>query len=737
MIKDLTSIIVLSRNEKYLNKTLHDIEEKSDGPIEFVVVLDGPPVKPVTMTLKSDLTIIEHPEPLGRRPSTDEAVEVANGEYLFHVDAHVICEKQGWDTIFKTESKRHNDRCMIIPSLDKLDAENWKVHGATFGHKYITYRMKDSWSNIKPVEPFEETICGNGMGWFLTKEYYNALGGCDRRMAKIWGSFGLEWALKVWLTDPDGKGCGKVLLSRDVIFAHLWRENPNPTPGALTDRVYLRKYVDERADNQARPFTFFEDNFKHLIPEGKTGTKRPLLVRTPAVTVIMNTNGLYPELIEEAIYSFTQQDYPNKILKIINTNPQPLQLDPHDPNIEILNIQPFDRFPRQIQFALKQVETPYWTVMDSDDVFSSDHLSVLVNGMLEAKKDGLQYPSYVLIPRAIEQWKGKMPKSRGMGWWCCLYDRVTNEQIDLAFERFCNLKTKDTGSDAFFVTQPWWHRKTLPTKEYTVLHRLGVGFHIRYEHVQPKHYQNGIKLAKEHPLPSVLRPGWREDYQSQIKTFRKSTDNAAITVLMRTWGRSQELIDRAVKSYIDQDYENKRLLIVDQSRTGYRCPYNDLSIDIVRCPGTNYFEQLYLGYDSIQTDLWTVLDDDDYIEPNHLSQLYKYYQKEGKAVINKRYYRHTDGRVKTVVWLNPIWTLGLYDKRTLPDIRHIVNNNLQANDKKIAIMNDPTIIKMQPTYHYCPTARSMSNNFDEKGNPITDHETKTKKLECLLKEYEF
>lgn len=508
----LVSVIILARNEPLLQKTIDNLQETAQEPIEFVIVLDGPGTpEPRPM---DNMTIIRHERPHGRRPSTNEAAAIARGKYLFHLDAHVRTDTIGWDVLLKRACVEN--KTMVIPSLDRLILPEFRCKGRRFGHKYITIKMKDAWSGIKPRANIEPTICGNGMGWFLEKNYYDALGGCDESYGPIWGNFGLEWALKVWLTDPDGRGPGQVLLSREVVFAHQWKNDVGyATPGVDAGRQRLYAYVSGTAPRQVRPFAFLEETLGHLIPYDATGDKRPLLANRPAVTVIMNTNGLYPDLLEEAIESFLRQDYPDKRLLIVNTHPTPLQIINMPDIIEVQNIQPFERFPQQIAYAIKQVKTPYWCVMDSDDIFFSGHISQLVDRMLRARREGLPIPGYVCVPKAWEQWAGRKPKQRHRGWWCCLYDRVDAERVDAALDSFFKTTDADTGFDLHFIKQPWWTRRDYDDTEITVLHRLGVGFHIGHHDDSHAHYTEGISRSLREEL-RVLEPHWDCDYEAEM-----------------------------------------------------------------------------------------------------------------------------------------------------------------------------------------------------------------------------
>lgn len=501
----LISIIVLARDEEFLKPTLENLIERAEGSIEIICVLDGPTNYPI---LEHELvTYIKHEEPHGRRPSTNEAVQKAKGVYLFHVDAHVLTYTQGYDLLFKEACQDH--KTMVIPNLDKLITGEWRGKGRRMGHKYITHKMKDAWSSTKSQEVIEPTITGNGMGWFLSKDYFLALGGCDESYGKIWGNFGLEWAIKVWLSDPDGRGAGQVLLHKNIVFAHMWKNKVGySTAGAGGGRSRLWEWVEGKGKNQVRDFSFFEEEFSHLIPFHRGGTKNPLIVNQ--VTVIMNTNGLYPHLMEEAIESFLRQNYKHKHLIIVCTHPSGLRLHKEYNNITILNVKPFKTFPEQIAYAIRQVKTKYWCVMDSDDIFFPDHITQMIEGLKKAKQEGIQNPFYVKVPVAWEQ-RGDKVKERGAGWWCCLYEKMDDASINLALKKHSEKYNTPNSFDLVIRGLKMWSQYVMKGASPTVLHRIGIAFHIGFSQKNPNRYQEGLEQAASLDLP-ILEPKWNQDY---------------------------------------------------------------------------------------------------------------------------------------------------------------------------------------------------------------------------------
>ena len=81
------SILIPSRNELFLARTIQDILEHIEADTEVIAVLDGqwadPPVED-----HPRVTLVYHPESVGQRAATNEAARIASGKYLMKVDAH-------------------------------------------------------------------------------------------------------------------------------------------------------------------------------------------------------------------------------------------------------------------------------------------------------------------------------------------------------------------------------------------------------------------------------------------------------------------------------------------------------------------------------------------------------------------------------------------------------------------------------------------------------------------------
>src|SRR3972149_6578796 len=121
----MLSVIIASRVDQYLQRTIDDLLEKAEGEIEVIVVLDGYWPNPM---LKGDPRVIiihqgEVHNNLGMRVAINAGMSIAEGEYVMKVDEHCMFD-QGYDEKLKAD---YEDNWLVVPRRYRLDAENWKV----------------------------------------------------------------------------------------------------------------------------------------------------------------------------------------------------------------------------------------------------------------------------------------------------------------------------------------------------------------------------------------------------------------------------------------------------------------------------------------------------------------------------------------------------------------------------------------------------------------------------------
>ena len=114
------SILIPSRNEMFLARTVEDILENMEGDTEIIIVLDGawavPPVPD-----HERVTIIHHSESIGQRAATNEAAKISKAKYLMKVDAHCAFDK-GFDVKMMRDMK---DDWTMVPLMKNLHVFDW------------------------------------------------------------------------------------------------------------------------------------------------------------------------------------------------------------------------------------------------------------------------------------------------------------------------------------------------------------------------------------------------------------------------------------------------------------------------------------------------------------------------------------------------------------------------------------------------------------------------------------
>jgi len=244
------SILIPSRNEIFLSKTIENILENIEGNTEVIAVLDGcwadPPIKD-----NPRVTLIHHSESIGQRAATNEAAKLSNSKYLMKVDAHCSFDK-GFDIKMMAEMK---DDWTCVPIMRNLHAFDWvcpEGHRRYQGPSGVcTTCGKETTKDIKwfgKPNPASDTYCFDtephfqyfrawrkspiyqeqlktgltdtmslqGSCFMMTRDKYWELNICDENFGS-WGSQGIEVAVKTWLSG------GKVICNHKTWYAHMFR----------------------------------------------------------------------------------------------------------------------------------------------------------------------------------------------------------------------------------------------------------------------------------------------------------------------------------------------------------------------------------------------------------------------------------------------------------------------------------------------------------------------------------
>ena len=240
------SILIPSRNEMFLSRTIEDILANIEANTEIIVGLDGlwaePPIKD-----NPRVTIFHVSEPIGQRAMTNQLCRLSNSKYIMKVDAHCAFDK-GFD--IKMINEMHDDWTMV-PVMRNLHAFNWVCPNGHVRYQgpsgvcsecgketkrdivWIAKNNPQSTSYCFDSEPhfqyfnefkkrpegkgdLTETMSLQGSCFMLTRDKYWELNICDENFGS-WGSQGIEVAVKTWLSG------GRVMVNHKTWYAHMFR----------------------------------------------------------------------------------------------------------------------------------------------------------------------------------------------------------------------------------------------------------------------------------------------------------------------------------------------------------------------------------------------------------------------------------------------------------------------------------------------------------------------------------
>lgn len=236
----MISIIIPSRNEPYLQQTIHDILSHSEGNIEILVGLDG-----IDQDIKSvrglPLRAFFMPEAIGQRAMMNFLAGQAKGKFIMKVDAHCSFG-QGFDTILLETMQ---DNWIVAPYMLVLDAEKWTIRQDKKSSAYI---FKDDYIfnyGVENSEPINETMCLQGSCFMMTKENYFAWNVCDESLGS-WGSQGVELGIKAFLNG------GKCMTNKMTYYGHMFKTNEEDflydrgeNPGKHSNELLRKLYPKE------------------------------------------------------------------------------------------------------------------------------------------------------------------------------------------------------------------------------------------------------------------------------------------------------------------------------------------------------------------------------------------------------------------------------------------------------------------------------------------------------------
>lgn len=190
----MISILIATKNEPYLEKTIEDIREHAVTDIEIL--------------WKED-------KGQGQRAILNELAGKAKHKYILKTDAHCSFG-HGFDQIMLDNIE---DDMVAAPLLFPLNAEQWEVSH----HNRMDSFAFDTNLVMHHVQGKGETMCMQGSCFMTTQKNFFDWELCDESLGS-WGHQGVELGIQTW-----GHG-GKCVIVSKTFYGHLFRHSEKDFP---------------------------------------------------------------------------------------------------------------------------------------------------------------------------------------------------------------------------------------------------------------------------------------------------------------------------------------------------------------------------------------------------------------------------------------------------------------------------------------------------------------------------
>jgi len=260
-MQEMVSIIIPSRNERFLEKTIKDILQKATQKIEVIAVLDG--YWPDEIITDPRVNYIHLTEPKGMRNAINVGVDIALGKYLMKLDGHCMLAK-GFDEVLKADCKPD---WVVIPRRLRLEPEEWVLRDVSkppIDYMFLSnpelggfsgreWREKNIDEPLKAIL-IDDLLSFQGSCWFMHRDYFKHLELMDENNYGKFYKEAQEIGFKCWLSG------GRVIRNKKTWYAHLHKgkkygrgyhmsrgegDEPNKyTNRWLTEKVWHKQIYD-------------------------------------------------------------------------------------------------------------------------------------------------------------------------------------------------------------------------------------------------------------------------------------------------------------------------------------------------------------------------------------------------------------------------------------------------------------------------------------------------------------
>lgn len=257
MIKGRVSICIPSRNEQHLQKTVAGLLKHAAGDVEILAMLDGGPWPDPPLPNDPRLIVVRHNEPMGMRPTINEAAQIASGEYLMKCDAHCIFA-EGYDEALKADCDYD---WLVVPTRHSIDGVKWDSDGEEaaikprdYNYSILTYAFLQSmygtgfhsvtadWKLNRAINkqraayPIDDILCAQGSCWFQHVDYFRSFPPLDHEILYFYQE-NQEVTLRVLASG------GRSIVNKKTWYGHSHKGHDNKGADGRPGRGY---YLDLR-----------------------------------------------------------------------------------------------------------------------------------------------------------------------------------------------------------------------------------------------------------------------------------------------------------------------------------------------------------------------------------------------------------------------------------------------------------------------------------------------------------
>jgi glycosyltransferase involved in cell wall biosynthesis len=278
------SVVIPSRQERFLQNTIHDIFKNHRGDTEVVAVLDSAEWPEGWKELAAqypDLHTIHNGQSLGMRPSINKGVasaESRGAKYIMKLDGHCLLD-EGFDVKLLADIEPN---WIVVPRRKRLDAENWCVYpdgrpdidyhylsfpdnpkdfgGPGLNGKVWEERARERFG--KPEYEIDDELSSQGSAWCMAISYFHELDLMDTESYGPFWNEAQELFMKCWLSG------GRGVINKKTHYAHL-HKGKQYGRGYNLDKswlawgaTYTRKWIfNEAWAKQTHPFSWMIEKF--------------------------------------------------------------------------------------------------------------------------------------------------------------------------------------------------------------------------------------------------------------------------------------------------------------------------------------------------------------------------------------------------------------------------------------------------------------------------------------------